>query len=551
MKKKSFLLVCSLFFLISFQSLSQIIQPTDTLGHHQATQDQYYDDSDLTLSQRVNNFFVPIVGAIGTVLFYDPFAALGIYDPVIYDELGQPILNEAGEPVEKPIALVVVWLVLGAVFFTVYLKFINIKGFIHSIAIVRGKYDNPNDAGEVSHFQALATALSATVGLGNIAGVAVAISLGGPGATVWMMMAGFLGMSLKFTECTLGVKYRKVGPDGKISGGPMYYLRRGFEMRGAKRFGTFLAALFAVLVIGASFGGGNMFQSNQAFSQFQYVFPQAEGYGALFGLCLALLVGLVVIGGIKGIARVTSKLVPFMALLYVGTALYIIGVHFSHLGEVIRLIFSSAFGLEAMGGGFFGALFVGFQRGAFSNEAGIGSSPIVHAAANTNEPVSEGMVALLEPFVDTVIVCTMTALVLICTGFHVNPDGYEGTQLTAAAFGSVLPWFPYILVVCIFLFAFSTMISWSYYGLKGFNYLFGNLFLKYFGKPRASDLTFYILFLACIVIGSSSSLSTVIDFSDMMILGMAFPNIIGLIVMSGEVVRDLKCYLKRFSNGEV
>ncbi len=476
------------------------------------------------IDQRINELFQPIVDALSQVLFWDPIKALGF-------DIGT----------SAPI--VVVWLMLGGLFFTIRLKFINIRAFGHGIAIVSGKY-KLKGRGEVSPFQALATALSATVGLGNIAGVAVAISLGGPGATVWMIMAGFLGMSLKFAECTLGVKYRQINADGRISGGPMYYLKKCFKRRQNRWIGKFLSALFAVLVIGASFGGGNMFQANQAFAQFQYVVPQAQGHGVLFGLGLAFLVGLVVIGGIRGIARVTSKLVPFMAILYVGTALYIIGVHFYHIGEVFRLILSSAFGLDAIGGGFFGVLFIGFQRGAFSNEAGIGSSPIVHAAATTSEPVSEGMVALLEPFVDTIVVCTMTALVIICTGLHVNPDNLEGTQLTAAAFGSILPWFPYILVICIFLFAFSTMISWSYYGLKGFDYLFGKFFLKLTGKKRVSELIFYLFFLGCIVIGSSSSLWAVIDFSDMMILGMAFPNIIGLLMFSKEISKDLKEYLQ-------
>jgi alanine or glycine:cation symporter, AGCS family len=482
------------------------------------------------IDQRINEVFQPVVDALSQVLFWDPIKAIGL-------DIG------AAAPI------VVVWLMIGGLFFTLRMKFINIRAFGHGLALVAGKNSTKKSDGEVSPFQALTTALSATVGLGNIAGVAVAISLGGPGATVWMIMAGFLGMSLKFTECTLGVKYREIDSSGRISGGPMYYLRKGLEKQGKKHLGSFLAVLFAILVIGASFGGGNMFQANQAFAQFQYVLPQAEGYGALFGLVLAFLVGLVVIGGIKGIARVTSKLVPIMAILYVGTALYIIGVHFYHIGDVLKLIVQSAFGIEAVGGGFFGALFVGFQRGAFSNEAGIGSSPIAHAAAKTSEPVSEGMVALLEPFVDTVVVCTMTALVLVCTGFHSNPEGLEGTQLTAAAFGSVLPWFPYILVLCIFLFAYSTMISWSYYGLKGFNFLFGNFFQKLTGKERFSDLAYYLLFLSCVIIGSSSSLNAVIDFSDMMILGMAFPNIIGLLFLTREVSNDLKVYLKKLREG--
>lgn len=551
MKKKSFLLVCSLFFLISFQSLSQIIQPTDTLGHHQATQDQYYDDSDLTLSQRVNNFFVPIVGAIGTVLFYDPFAALGIYDPVIYDELGQPILNEAGEPVEKPIALVVVWLVLGAVFFTVYLKFINIKGFIHSIAIVRGKYDNPNDAGEVSHFQALATALSATVGLGNIAGVAIAIIIGGPGATFWMIVAGLLGMTSKFVECTLGVKYRNINPDGSVSGGPMYYLSKGLKKRNLGFLGKVLAVIFSILVIGGSFGGGNMFQANQSFSQFVYIVPTVSNYGFWYGVMLAILVGVVIIGGIKSIARVTSKVVPFMAILYVVTAMIIILINFRDAPSAFALILQGAFNPEALKGGVIGVLIVGFQRAAFSNEAGVGSAPIAHSAVKTEEPVSEGFVALLEPFIDTVVICTMTALVIIFTEMHDNPFGLEGAALTSAAFSTVFSWFPYVLMLAIFLFAFSTMISWSYYGIKGFDYLFGGFSEKLFGNRKVSDNVYRVLFLACIIVGASSELGAVLDFSDMMILSMAFPNILGLIIMAPEVRRDVQSYLRRIKSGEI
>ena len=482
------------------------------------------------IDQRINEMFQPVVDALSQILFWDPIKALGI-------DIG------AAAPI------VVLWLMIGGLFFTLRMKFINIRAFGHGVALVSGKYKSKQSDGEVSPFQALTTALSATVGLGNIAGVAIAISLGGPGATVWMIMAGFLGMSLKFTECTLGVKYRVFDPQGKVSGGPMYYLRQGLENQGKKKLGIFLAILFAILVVGASFGGGNMLQVNQAFAQLQYVLPQVEGYGAVFGLVVALLVGLVVIGGIKGIARVTSKLVPIMAILYIITSLFIIGVHFGELGEIFRLIFRSAFGLEAIGGGFFGALFVGFQRGAFSNEAGIGSSPIAHAAAITNEPVSEGMVALLEPFVDTIVVCTMTALVIVSTGLHINPDGLEGAQLTAAAFGSILPWFPYILVLCIFLFAFSTMISWSYYGLKGFNFLFGKLLSRLTGKSRTSDLVYYFFFLSSIVVGASSSLTAVIDFSDMMILGMAFPNIIGLMFLAPEVAQDLKQYLHKLRSG--
>lgn len=480
------------------------------------------------VDDKINALFEPMVKGLSHILFWDPLKAMDI-------DIGTPA------------PIVVVWLMLGGLFFTLRMRFVSIKGFGHGIAIALGKGRNKSSKGEVSPFQALSTALSATVGLGNIAGVAVAVSWGGPGATLWMIMAGLLGMSLKFTECTLGVKYRQIDSNGKVSGGPMYYLHKGLAQKGYGILGRFLAILFAILVIGASFGGGNMFQANQAFSQFTFIFPGMAGYGFVFGIAMAVLVGLVVIGGIRGIARVTSKLVPFMALLYIATALIIIGANFSRIGEAFSLIFNGAFGIDAMGGGFFGALFIGFQRGAFSNEAGIGSSPIAHAAAQNDEPVSEGMVALLEPFIDTIVICTMTALVLIFTGFHNNPEGLQGAQLTSAAFGSVLPWFPYILVVCIFLFAYSTMISWSYYGLKGFDYLFGPLIVKITSNPRIPNIIYYLLFLFCVVIGSSSSLNAVIDFSDMMILGMAFPNIIGLLFFSGEIANDLKLYFAKIN----
>jgi alanine or glycine:cation symporter, AGCS family len=502
-------------------------------------------------SERINSIFKPIVNAMSNVLFWDPFAAMNLYDPVVYNDNGTPVLHPNGDKKENNIPFIVVWLVFGAVFFTIKMRFINFKGIKHAIQLVRGKYDNPNDKGEVSHFQALTTALSATVGLGNIAGVAIAIVLGGPGATFWMIVAGLLGMASKFIECTLGVKYRKIDENGEVSGGPMYYLSRGLAKRKMKGLGKTLAAIFAVLVIGGSFGGGNMFQANQAFAQFKIISPQIADYGWLFGIILAILVGVVIIGGIKSIARVTDKVVPFMALFYVGTALVIIAINITHTGEAFQLIFDGAFNADALKGGVIGVLIVGFQRAAFSNEAGVGSAAIAHSAVKTEEPVTEGIVALLEPFIDTVVICTMTALVLIFTGFHLNPDGLEGTQLTSQAFASVFSWFPYMLVFAIFLFAFSTMISWSYYGLKGFDYLFGSSFEKLFGKRKYADNTYRIIFLGFIVIGSASSLGAVLDFSDMMILSMAFPNILGLIILSPEVFKDLKSYMKRIKNGEI
>jgi len=477
-----------------------------------------------TLSETIDSFFKPIVeNYLVPVIFWDPIKAMGF-------------------DVGASVPIVVVWLVFGAIYFTFRMNFINFRGFKHAIGLVKGDYDDPSDKGEVSHFQALTTALSATVGLGNIAGVAIAISIGGPGATFWMIVAGLLGMSAKFVECTLGVKYRKLDENGEVSGGPMYYLRDGLAKYNMARFGKFLAVLFAILCIGGSFGGGNMFQANQAYAQVAGQFPALAGNGPMFGLILAILVGAVIIGGIKSIANVTEKIVPLMAALYVGTALIIILMNLTEIGNVFFLIFKGAFAPAAGLGGIVGVLIQGFRRAAFSNEAGVGSASIAHAAAKTNEPVSEGIVALLEPFIDTVVICTMTALVLIITGFH-NVQGVEGAQMTSQAFGSVFSWFPYLLVIAIFLFAFSTMISWSYYGLKAWTFLFG--------KTKFSEYSYKILFLLFIIVGSSVKLGAVLDFSDMMILAMAFPNIIGLLILSKEVRVDLDDYYSRLKSGVI
>ena len=477
-----------------------------------------------TLSETIDGFFKPLVdNYLVPVIFWDPIKAMGF-------------------DVGADVPIVVVWLVFGAVYFTFRMKFINFRGFKHAVELVKGDYDDPNDKGEVSHFQALTTALSATVGLGNIAGVAIAISVGGPGATFWMIVAGLLGMSAKFVECTLGVKYRKLDENGEVSGGPMYYLRDGLAKYNMSGFGKVLAVLFAILCIGGSFGGGNMFQANQAYAQIAGQFPALAGSGPMFGLILAILVGTVIIGGIKSIANVTEKIVPFMAALYVGTALIIILLNITEIGNVFVLIFKGAFSPAAGLGGLIGVLIQGFRRAAFSNEAGVGSASIAHAAAKTNEPVSEGIVALLEPFIDTVVICTMTALVLIITGFH-DVQGVEGAQMTSQAFGSVFSWFPYLLVVAIFLFAFSTMISWSYYGLKAWTFLFG--------KSKVSEYSYKLLFLIFIVIGSSVKLGAVLDFSDMMILAMAFPNIIGLLILSKEVRFDLDTYYNKLKTGAI
>jgi AGCS family alanine or glycine:cation symporter len=507
--------------------------------------------SGLTVSERIDRAFRPVVNGLARILFWDPFAATGLRDPIIYNDSGEPERDENGNPLTSNIPFIVVWLIVGAISFTVYMRFVNVRGFKHAVHLVMGKYDNPKNPGEVSHFQALTTALSATVGLGNIAGVAIAISVGGPGATFWMILAGLLGMSSKFTECTLGVKYRKIDANGIVSGGPMYYLRDGLKKRKMKWLGVFLAGLFALLVIGGSFGGGNMFQANQAFSQLAYIFPSLSGHGASFGILLAILVGVVVIGGIKSIARVTDKIVPIMAFIYVGTALVIIILNIKNTGDAFSLIWQGAFSPDALKGGIIGVLILGFQRAAFSNEAGVGSAAIAHSAVKTDKPITEGFVALMEPFVDTVVICTMTALVLIFTGTYENPGGLEGTQLTSNAFEKVIWWFPYLLVIAIFLFAFSTMISWSYYGLKGFDYLLGDFSQRLFGTRNVAKYTYFVIFLVFIVIGSSSSLGSVIDFSDMMILSMGLPNILGLLILAPEVRKDLKDYLRKLKSGEI
>lgn len=546
---KKFSILVSIFLLfVSIEVLSQdtIRATPENVVRHEPSAAQ-----DITISQRIDNAFQPVVDWMTSVLFWDPFSAVGLHDPVIYDENNQAILDEAGDPMTSNIPFIVMWLIFGAVTFTIVMRFVNIRGFKHAIQLVQGKYDDPDNPGEVSHFQALTTALSATVGLGNIAGVAIAISIGGPGATFWMIVAGLLGMSSKFTECTLGVKYRKIDKDGVVSGGPMYYLRDGLKKRNMKWLGVILAGLFAVLVIGGSFGGGNMFQANQAFSQLAYIVPGIGDYGAWFGLLLAILVGVVIIGGIKSIANVTDKIVPIMAIIYVGTALVIIAMNIGQTGEAFRLIWDGAFSSDAIKGGIIGVLIVGFQRAAFSNEAGVGSAAIAHSAVKTDTPVTEGFVALLEPFVDTVVICTMTALVLIFTGTYDNPLGLEGAQLTSNAFEQVIWWFPFVLVIAIFLFAFSTMISWSYYGLKGFDYLFGSISQKLFGNRSVAKYIYFVVFLGFIIVGASSNLGSVIDFSDMMILSMGFPNILGLLILAPEVRKDLNDYWRKLKSGEI
>src|SRR5690606_23306345 len=453
-----------------------------------------------------------------------------------------PVTHPNGEPQTHNIPLIVIWLILGAAFFTVKMGFINFRGIRHSIDLARGKFDDPSAPGKITHFQTMATAVSATVGLGNIAGVAIAISMGGAGATFWMIIAGLLGMSSKFVECTLGVKYRNIDSQGKIFGGPMNYLRYGLEKRNLRGLGKVLAGFFAVLCIGATLGGGNMFQANQSFEILASQFEFMEGNGFYFGLALAALVGTVIIGGIESIGKVTGRVVPLMAGIYVISALIVIGVNIENLGPALSAIYNGAFNASALKGGIVGVMIVGFQRAAFSSESGVGSAAIAHSAGKTKHPPSEGFVALLEPFIDTVVICTLTALVLIFTGMH-EVQGIGGVQLTSDAFATVISWFPYVLSAVVFLFAFSTMISWSYYGMRAWTYLFGG--------NNTIEMIYKVMFLVFVVIGASVGLGAVLDFSDMMILTMSFPNIIGLYIMSGEVKNDLKEYVSKLKSGVI
>ena len=455
----------------------------------------------------------------------------------------------------------VIYLLVGsAIFFTLYFGFPNIKYFMTSIRVVSGKYDevekdeSSSKDGEVSHFQALTTAVSGTVGNGNIAGVALAIALGGPGATFWMIVCGLMGMSLKFVECTLGVHYRDVDENGVVYGGPMYYLTKGLKEKGFATLGKISAVFFAIFCIGGSFGGGNAAQANQA----ALVLKDLLGFestfaGAVIGIILAIVVGVIIIGGIKRIASVTEKIVPFMALLYIIACLYILLVNFSFLDDAIALIVKEAFNPTAIGvGGIIGVLMVGFRRAAFSNEAGVGSASIAHSAVKTKYAASEGLVALLEPFIDTVVICTLTALVIITfnsTGVFayggeggVMIDGvmYEGAGITSKAFAEYIPYSDVFLTIAVVLFAVSTMISWSYYGLQSWKFLFG--------RGEKSDLTYKLLFLSFVIIGSAASMNSIWAFSDAMIFAMVFPNMVGLYILFPVVKEQLTKYLNAIKN---
>lgn len=439
--------------------------------------------------------------------------------------------------------LIVAWLIAGGLFFTIYLGFINVRGFRHALDLVRGRYTDPSQPGEVTPFQALATAVSGTVGIGNIAGVAVAISLGGPGATMWLIIAGLLGMSTKFAECTLAVKFRRTHSDGSVSGGPMYYLQRGLALRKLPRLGRGLGIFYAASMVVGCLGIGNMFQSNQAAAILIDVTGGSNSFfndkAWILGLVMAVTVALVIVGGIKSIARTTSKLVPFMAVLYVVLALAILAFNAAELPRAVAQIWQGAFTADGISGGLIGVMIIGFRRAVFSNEAGLGSAAIAHSAVRTDEPVTEGFVSLLEPFIDTVVICTLTALVIVTTVYDpaMASSGVSGIEMTTSAFESVFSWSPVPLSIAAVLFAYSTMISWGYYGLKAFTYLAG--------QHRLADMGFKLFYCSFIVLGSSVQLGALVDLSDALVFVVAIPNVLGLYFLAPVVKREMLSYRER------
>jgi len=475
----------------------------------------------------MNSIFEQINSILGSLFFFDIFFGS---------------IEGASMP------FIVAWLIVGGVFLTFRFGFINVRMFFHSFKIITGKYKTADDVGEITPFQSLTTALSATVGLGNIAGVAIAIAIGGPGATFWMILAGFFGMTLKFTEVTLAQIYREIRPDGRIMGGAMQYLSKGLASQGHAKLGKVLAVLFAVLAIGGSLGAGNAFQTSQAMGAISERIPFFQTYPIVFGFIMATLVGFVIIGGIKRIASTAEKIVPAMVFIYLLASLWILIINASQVPGAITTIFHEAFAPTAAAGGLIGVLVQGFKRAAFSSEAGIGSAAIVHSTAAVKYPVRQGMVALYEPFIDTIVICSMTALVIVTTGVY-DPSGEfanliaskQGAALTAAAYGTVISWFPIILSFSIVLFAFSTMISWSYYGERSWTYLFGERY----------TLVYKLIFVSFTVIASVTSASTLLDFSDLLILSMALPNLIGLYMLQGDVYDNLKAYLSKWRSGEL
>ncbi|TRX54925.1 alanine/glycine:cation symporter family protein [Thalassomonas sp. M1454] len=471
-----------------------------------------------SIDQQINAWLAPVGELFTSIIFYS-FNVFSVDIPII-----------------------VVWLILAALAFTAYFGFINIKGFKHSCKVIKGDYSNPSDPGEVSHFQALTTALSGTVGLGNIAGVAIAVSIGGPGATFWMMVAGFMGMSTKFLECTLGVKYRHITKQGKVLGGPMYYLKDGLAELGHQKLGKILAVFFAICCVVASLCGSNMLQSNQAYQQFVIAMGGSSSFwadkGWLFGSILAVVIAVVIIGGIKSIAKVTAKVVPLMAGIYLLAALFVLAVNYDAIIPAFALIIKGAFFAEGVVGGMIGVMIQGFKRSTFSSEAGVGAASIAHATASTKEPIREGYVALLEPFIDTVVICTITALVIVITGAYQGVEGIDGVALTSKAFASVIWWFPYLLSIAVLLFAISTMISWAYYGSIAWSFLVGN--------SKSLDLAYKFVFCMFTILGASTSLDAVIAISDSMFFSMAIANIVGLYMLAPLVKQDLHTYQEKY-----
>ena len=472
------------------------------------------------MTELINSFFITISGFLAQFFFFDVFFFV--------------------ENIKFP--LVVFSILCASVFFTFKMGFINIRLFRHAIILTSGSLDKgERKAGEISHFKALTTALSATVGLGNIAGVAIAISVGGPGAVFWMLVMGFFGMSTKFTECSLATMFRKKRSDGHLMGGPMEYLQTGFQEMNWPRLGKVLAIAFSCLCIGGSFGGGVAFQVNQSLNAVSMSLPFLQDFQWVYALFLILLVGAVIIGGIKRIAEVSSRVVPSMFLIYMIMSFVVLITHYDQIPQVFILIFQKAFNMSAGLGGFFGVLVTGLQRAAFSSEVGLGSSPIAHAVAKVNHPVEEGVVALLEPFIDTIIICLTTALVILVTGVYENPEmshlvsGQKGAALTSQALAQASEIFPFILSISVFLFAFSTIVSWSYYGERCFSFVFGE---KY-------ALIYKIIVLVVIFLGAIATSTVIMDFCDLMILSMALPNLIGLLALSGKVKKSLNEYITR------
>jgi AGCS family alanine or glycine:cation symporter len=471
----------------------------------------------------IDAVFGSLNGYLASVIFYDVFP---------------------GEPV---MPFIVAWLIVGAVFLTLRFSFVNLRMMGHAFAVLRGKYRTVDDKGEVSSFQALTTALSATVGLGNIAGVAIAISIGGPGATFWMIVAGFLGMTTKFTEATLAQRYREVRPNGHIMGGAMEYLSKGFAEFNLPRTGKVLAGMFAVFTVLGSFGAGSAFQVSQSLGAVQEQIPFFNDMPIAYGLIIAVAVGAVIIGGLRRIAHVAEAVVPSMILIYLAACLWIIIGNAEQVPQAFSKIVTEAFTPIAVAGGMVGALVQGFKRAVFSSEAGLGSAAIVHSTASVKYPIRQGMVALYEPFIDTIVICTMTALVIVITGVYNDPatlalrEASKGAALTSAAFATVSDWFPVILTLSVVLFAYSTMISWSYYGERCWAYLFG----------ERTSMVYRVLFLLFIVVASVASAANMVDFTDLLVLAMAFPNLLGLYLLSGKVRVMLTDYQDKLKSGEL